>query len=480
MSNLPTDFGIRWRFIRRWERALELAIHVVFTVLYLITFGFGRTGLEIAQQQKANTSANNQTRYLNEIYFYPLVTDESFLHEFDPDWIVKDATINFPTIREMTGVSIIIYWSQLCPSRRHCNFGIIDRILDFWGKAGKKVVLCVATIGAPIQHDRAGAVEFASATPDWVLAKSGTFRSESNNFIGLYRQWRSMSNNPDFKFIFPRSDDPHFVNEVKSLVRKLGKHYDGNPTISYMRIGTGKSGEDNPYGRVGTSWFTNRLWISFSREVADSYLKSFRKSKLEFDMGWTGIVAAGAKTATRLQEGDRQVAQEFIDYLLAKNVFIAYNGIAPPPIKNARAGATSANPAGDCDGHNSQPDETTPATDAALYLQIASLKERGIPFGLEGNALTDPCMNVGRISSILDQYKPERFIFFGDAAAIINFHREGLNDKNRFEIDELTKVLLPSAAKTKPDAPRVQAMPKIKEFAADLDRFLQERVVEAQ
>jgi hypothetical protein len=256
--------GASWRCVRKAAFSLHFAIGLLLTVLHSLTFGFGRIGSEIPQQEKTNLSANTQNRYLKEIYFYPLVTDDSFRHEFDPEWIVRDATINFPTVREMSGVSIIIYWSQLCPSRSHCNFWLIDRILDFWRKAGKKVVLCVATIGAPIERDRAGTVEFVSATPAWVLAKTATFPSNSNNFIGIYRRWRNMSNNPDFTFVFPRYDDSNFVNEVKSLVRQLGKRYDGNPVISYMRIGTGKSGEDNPYGRFGTTWFTNSLWVSFS------------------------------------------------------------------------------------------------------------------------------------------------------------------------------------------------------------------------
>jgi hypothetical protein len=476
MSILSANCGMK-RCISECRRSSCLAIGVLFTVLSLVISHSGRTGIDGPQQKKTDLSTTTDNHYLREIYFYPFVTEDSFLHEFDPDWIVKNATVNFPTIKEMSGISVIIYWSQLCPSIGQCNFGIIDHILDFWRKSGRKVVLCVATIGAPIEKDKGGAVEFVSATPDWVLAKTGTFLAESNNFIGAYRHWRGISNNPDYKFRFPRYDDPRFVNEVKRLVRALGRRYDGNPVISYMRIGTGKSGEDNPYGRVGTPWFTNRLWVGFSRQVANLYLADFRKTQLEFDIGWTGIVAAGAKTATPIQEGDRQMAQEFIDYLVAKKIFIAYNGIAPPPTKNVQMNATAANPAGNCDGHNSQPDDTTPATDAALYFQIAKLRDRGIPFGLEGNALTDPCMNVGRISSILEQYRPKRFIFFGDAAAIINFQREGLNDKNHYEIELLTRVLVASGGKAKFEEQRAQALPKIKEFAGEVERFVQERVV---
>jgi hypothetical protein len=55
-----------------------------------------------------------QARSLHEIFFYP------------SEWIVTDATIHFPVIDEMSGISIIIAWAQLCPEEDRCDFEIID------------------------------------------------------------------------------------------------------------------------------------------------------------------------------------------------------------------------------------------------------------------------------------------------------------------------------------------------------------------
>jgi hypothetical protein len=418
--------------------------------------------------------------FLGELYFYPIVTNDSFLHEFDPDWIVKDATVRFPRVEEMSGVSIIIYWAQLCPVKKRCNFAMIDQILAYWGKLGKKVVLCVSTMGAPIERFHGDHHEFVSATPDWVLKETATFQSDSNNFIGIYGDWKDMAKNPRYKFVFPRYDDSRFVREVKKLVDSLGERYDGNPAIAYMRIGIGKSGEDNPYGRVGMAWFTNHLWINFSREVTQYYLASFHKTRLEFDVLWTGIVVAGAKTATPITPNEQKEAQEFIDYVASKNIFIAFNGISNRPTKNAVPGATAANPAGTCAGYSPRPDETTAATDAAPLAQIERLKQKGIAFGLEGNALTDPCMAPSRISALLEWYKPERFIFFGDAAAVISFHREGMNDNNRYEIDHLTNVLVPWTSKAEFSAHQAEALPRIKQFAAEIEQLVRRSVLAGQ
>jgi hypothetical protein len=418
--------------------------------------------------------ADKPGHYLRELYFYPGVTSDSLHHEFDPDWIVKDATERFPKIDEMSGISVIIYWSQLCPLENLCNFAMLDQILEFWGKLGKKVVLCVSTTGAPIERVTGDQHQFVSATPDWVLKKVATFQSASNNFIGVYRDWKEMASNPQYKFIFPRYDDPAFVQEVKKLVRCLGERYDGNPALSYMRIATGKSGEDNPYGRIGMPWFTNHLWVNFSREVTDSYLASFHKTRLEFDMAWTGIVAAGVRNATPVTPNDQKEAQEFIDYIADRNIFIAFNGIASPPAKNAVPGATAANPAGICSGYSPQSDGTTPAMDAAPLAQIARLKQKAIAFGLEGGALSDPCMAPRRISALLEYYKPVRFIFFGDAAAMINFQREGVNDTNRYEVDWLTNILVPWTNKSEFSAHQAKAMPGIKQFAAEIDQLVRQ------
>jgi len=436
-------------------------------------------GLASCEQQSREASVSQANHFLRELYFYPTAPRESLLREFDPDQIVKDATVNFPRIDEMSGVSIIVYWAQLCPRKGRCNFSMIDQILEYWGTLGKKVVLCVATTGAPIEKVESGRVQFVSATPDWILREISTFQSDSNNFIGVYRDWRAMANNPQYKFNFPRYDDQRFLREVKHLVRELGKRYDGNHAIAYMRIGTGKSGEDNPYGRIGQDWFTNHLWIEYSRKVKEYYLANFRKTHLEFDVLWMAIVAAGVRNATPITSSEQKEAQRFIDDLVSKRIFIAYNGVGPRPAIEV-PGATAADPRAECAGYNASPDNTTTAMDAAPYSQIERLKQRGVSFGLEGNALSDPCMYPRRIAALLDYYRPARFIFFGDVAALINFQRQGINDKNSYEVDDLMNVFVPWTNKMDSAKRQAQAMPQVKAFGTEIERLVRERVAAKQ
>src|SRR5262249_4513718 len=151
-----------------------------------------------------------------------------------------------------------------------------------------------------------------------------------------------------------RYDDRRFLREVKHLVRELGNRYDGNPAIAYMRIGTGKSGEDNPYGRIGQAWFTNHLWIEYSRKVLGYYVANFRKTHLEFDVLWMAIVAAGVKNATPITSSEQKEAQRFIDNIVNERIFIAYNGVGPRPAIEV-PGATAADPGAECASYNPSP-----------------------------------------------------------------------------------------------------------------------------
>ena len=78
----------------------------------------------------------------------------------------------------MSGVAFEIQWSQLCPVENQCNFSIIDRVLDYWHAAGRKVILSVAPIFAPMEKFGPGGHSFVPGTPDSVLQRVATFQSE--------------------------------------------------------------------------------------------------------------------------------------------------------------------------------------------------------------------------------------------------------------------------------------------------------------
>ena len=157
-------------------------------------------------------------------------------------------------------------------------------------------------------------------------------------------------------------------------------------------------------------------------------------------------------------------------------MFIAFDGIAPIAEKPV-LGATAANPDGaTCEGYDPEPDAITPATDSAVYAQIERLRDRGVPFGLEGGALSDPCMIPERIASILDFYRPARLVLFADTAAVVNFRQKGVNDLNKYEVDAITNWLIPWTTSADFPAHELQAMPRIQQFAASLARMIDQRL----
>src|SRR5450631_2397251 len=110
------------------------------------------------------------------LFFYPQeyrYTDGHTLNS--PQTVTADQiTKSFPFIPQMSGVVLMVYWSALCPTAHHCDFSIIDEVLHYWGKRGKKVVLDVATIGFP-SHPLVDSKEIVGATPQWVMKQITTY-----------------------------------------------------------------------------------------------------------------------------------------------------------------------------------------------------------------------------------------------------------------------------------------------------------------
>jgi hypothetical protein len=406
--------------------------------------------------------ARQSDHFLKELYFYPPSNVAALQNLFDPDTIVNNATTGFPIVDGMRGIALNIYWSQLCPLENQCNFAIIDRVLDFWRQAGRKVILSVALNGPPLEKFTAGGKEFVSATPDWVLAKVATFQSQSNSFLGLFSDWQNMVSNPQFTFPYARYDDPQLVVEIQKLVTQLGARYDGNPAISYVRMGTGRAGDDNPIGRTnffgpgtGMPGFTNHVWIGYSRQVVDAYFASFHTSRLEFDMAWTTVVAAGAPDVTPITLSDQEEAENFLGYVVGRDAFMAFPG--GPMATNSVTGASAANPQGVvCTGFDPIPDATTSAVTAAPYAEVEDLRQRGLPFGLGVASLANPCTAPAMTQARLQRYQPRRVIFLADWAALINFSHEGVNPQNQWEIDAATNFFIPftTGAAFPPTRPR--------------------------
>jgi hypothetical protein len=65
----------------------------------------------------------------------------------------------------------------------------------------------------------------------------------------------------------------------------------------------------------------------------------------------------------------------------------------------------------------------------------------------------------------------------GDAAALINFLREGVNDANRSEVESLTSMFVPWTKSADLAAHQTEATPRIKQFAGEVDRVIGQTLV---
>ncbi|MGH9961833.1 MAG: hypothetical protein ACREBC_32670, partial [Pyrinomonadaceae bacterium] len=227
----------------------------------------------------------------------------------------RQITLDFPAIDEMSGVALIVYWSQMCPSRFLCDFSLIDTVVDYWSRRSKRVILGVATVGYPILVNDEDSYE--TATPDWVLQDLRTYSSWASA-IG------SKGDRPYVYATFPSYGDPRFVDYVRDLVKRLAK-YDGYLGISYVRISTGILTEDFPSFR-GFKWeiagFGDLKWLDYCRRIVDIYLAHFRRSALEFDISYLSwAYVRGAPNV-------KAAVDQFIDYLISKRIFLAYNGLS--------------------------------------------------------------------------------------------------------------------------------------------------------
>jgi hypothetical protein len=260
------------------------------------------------------TATQCQAQARPQLYFYPPPYRFSDGHSSNSPQTIDPAqiTTKMPLYSGMDGVVLIVYWSSLCPEANKCNFALIDKVLQYWGQRGKKVVLSVATIGFPVKTDRGVLL----ATPEWVMRQIKTYKMPVR-LLGAATPTLIDAQLPDFR-------DPAFVAHVKKLVSQLEK-YDGSPTVAAIRIDTGSMGEDNPFiGRLKdpVNGFTEESWLDYTREMTEFYEATFTKSELEFDIGRLSWMWA---TGTARQKAD---VDRFVESLRKAHVLLAFNGLS--------------------------------------------------------------------------------------------------------------------------------------------------------
>jgi hypothetical protein len=342
-----------------------------------------------------------------EVYFYAppyRLTDGSVISS--PLTVAaEEITTQFPVIAEMDGVVLQLAWSQLCPQRNRCDFSIVDETLRFWGQRGKKVVLGISPAGPPVKTIRDGQPKLMSETPDWALSAVATYEAQSHP-IGR------IDGGDPVTARFPEYWDERFAPLLIELVQALGRRYDGNPTLSYVRISTGLVGEDEPTP-FGTHperapGYTFPKWLDYSRRIVDAYRAAFPHSMLEFDISFLPWgYAAG-------EERDKEATDAFVADLNRSGVFLAFNGLqgdALQWLQHAEIPGFALN---------------------RIMHYLAERRHNGLPIGLEaiGPMMVPKMQDIGSMAEIFRVLRPQRLVLFGLDAGSINYVRDGLGPNN--------------------------------------------------
>ena len=206
---------------------------------------------------------------------------------------------------------------------------------------------------------------------------------------------------------FPSYWDPVFVEQKRHLVKELGRRFDGNSTISKVRIDTGIVTEDNPTFdglRNAMPGWSNERWIAYCGEMVKMYREAFPRSDLEFDIDRLGWIAAKGPSEKAL-----------VDALLAKmesmHVFLAMDGLDSKNVSDWRSRQKSG---------------------PAFSLQYVAMRHLdGFEVGLEGAPLfLPPEHDVESLAKAYRDIGASRLVLFSDAAAMVNLRREGANSQN--------------------------------------------------
>jgi hypothetical protein len=315
----------------------------------------------------------------------------------------EQITSLMPEIREMRGVVLVAAWAQLCPARERYDFTLIDRALDYWGARQRKVVLNLSTMGPPVKHVGDGPTRFVSHTPDWVLREVRTYQAEEATF-GVIAGMNVADGASHVQMQVPILDDKSFLADLAATVRALGRRFDGNRALAYVRISTGKLGEDNPIPPAGGGLqavraipdFSIAGWLRGCERITEIYRDAFHATPLEFDISF--LAAAYARTAN---QDERRQIDRFVSDLVAHGVFIAFNGLGAPGVEQA-----------------------------LQFLQQA--RQAGGKIGLEAvGPITNPAMqDSAAVRQVLQAVKPDRLVLIGLDAGVLQVGRQGPGPAN--------------------------------------------------
>lgn len=158
----------------------------------------------------------------------------------------KDYLLDFPGFNH---IYLRLAWNYLEPSEGCFNWDVIDRVINPWVGAGRKVAFRITCIETDQRQ--------CFATPEWVkdAGASGMFI----NMPGDYQVWE------------PTYDDPVFLEKLEKFHVAFANRYGSMPWVEYIDIGS--YGE---WGEGHTEWTSNweRPYEVIKKHI-DIYLRCY-------------------------------------------------------------------------------------------------------------------------------------------------------------------------------------------------------------
>ncbi|MFZ2656930.1 MAG: beta-galactosidase, partial [Victivallales bacterium] len=222
----------------------------------------------------------------------------------------------------LDGVVLLFYWSVLEPEEGKYRWEILDQALKYWGDRGKKVVLNPASIGLSVYFcEEWGG--YQDALPKWVV-KAGvptlTIKEVSLTYLGL----------PGGS-LFPLTWDEVYKEKYSAFIKKLGARYDGHPALEYVRVGTGRLGEEGAprtYNKeLGCSTFTEEAekagfpehWYESVLWAIEAYEGAFHKTPLSVDLSTASFLYKTPLYFTQINT--------VLSHCLKNKIMVGYNGM---------------------------------------------------------------------------------------------------------------------------------------------------------
>ncbi len=203
--------------------------------------------------------------------------------DLDPSDTLED----FPM---MDHTYLRLSWAFLEPEEGKFNWQIIDKIIDPWVAAGKRVSFRISCKETDVrQHD-------GYDTPKWVFDLGAKYEVMPNGSI-----------EPDY-------GDPIFLEKLENFHRAFAERYDSREEVIYVDIGSyGDWGE----GHCCSS--SHRDWpVEVIKKHIDIHVKYYKNTQLVISDDFVGS----------REIGGREERQEILNYIIDNNITIRDDGIS--------------------------------------------------------------------------------------------------------------------------------------------------------